>query len=92
MGVHIDEAVPFLNCDQVKFCFPVGVAAHFAPYLCSGREELFASAGIFYMADFFLAVNLYMGDEPVGPPQKYTGDRILISHRLYLSANSNLSG
>jgi len=92
LGVHVDEAVTLLHRDQVIFGFPVGVAAFLAPDLCPGRKKLFAPAGVFYMADLFLAANFYMGNEPVGPPQEYTGHHMFVSHNYSLKTHSYCIG
>lgn len=70
LSVHVDEPVALLHGDEV----PRRPAGRIGPTLQIDRgpphQQLPAAACVLHMAHHRLALQLYMGDEPVGPLQK----------------------
>ena len=76
LGVHVDkEFFPaetggfLIDADQIP-CSPApffqGLRVMLQDYRSSGKKKFPAAAGIFNVADFFMAVNKHIGDETVG--------------------------
>ena len=70
LSVHVDEPVALLHGDEV----PRRPAGRIGPTLQIDRgpphQQLPAAACVLHMAHHRLALQFYMGDEPVGPLQK----------------------
>ena len=92
LGIHIDEAAAFADGNQIIFGFSAGVVAFLAPDLCPYRQKLPAAAGILHVDHFCLAVNLHMGNKPVGPGQKFSGNHAGINHTSLKNSTCSPSG
>ena len=71
LGIHIDEQIALLNCDQIIPGLPGVTLGIQAPNLSTNGEQFSATAGVFHMANFLFAVNFNVGNKPVGPLQKH---------------------
>ncbi len=80
LGIHVDQPVTFLHSDQIIFCLPFRFVRFLAPNGAAGNQQLFTPAGVFHMADLGAAVQLHMGDKPVGPCQEFACPHIRIFH------------